>query len=542
MHAEAAQAVAGMLAALPAPRRVVELGARSVNGSIRDLLPADCAYTGVDLAAGDNVDVVADAAQWRPETPVDLVICSETLEHAVDPLAIVDNAARMLAPGGALIVTTATPPRAPHSGHDGGDLRPGEHYANIYPGDLGRWLAGRFPRVQIRTDLQLGDLYALARLEPPVGEALGSPASNGHTPTSAPPAPRILLVHPGARTSTSDVFDGLAPALGEAGATVLPYRLDDRLEHNAAWLNYRWRRAGRPVDARPGFAEVTYAAGRDVLEQALRRGADWVVAIGGILWHQETMKLLRRAGVRVALLLTESPYSDPEECALAGCANLVWTTERTSLQSAIARTNPHLRYLAHAAPRPPDPATFPDVLTHDVVFVGTAWKERIRLLEAVDWSGIDLGLYGIWKDLPRRSPLRPFLRAGEIPSLTTEALYRRAKVGLNLYRTHAGWTGDGAPVHAESLNPRAYALAAAGCVYVSQYRAEVAEVFGDLVPTFCTADELEAGVRSLLGDEATRERLRAALPLRVAPHTFRARADQVLADLAAYERAMGRGA
>jgi len=37
-------------------------------------------------------------------------------------------------------VVSDGPGRAPHSGHDGGEVRPGEHYANIEPLALARWL------------------------------------------------------------------------------------------------------------------------------------------------------------------------------------------------------------------------------------------------------------------------------------------------------------------------------------------------------------------------------------------------------------------
>ena len=106
---------------------------------------------------------------------------------------------------------------------------------------------------------------------------------------------------------------------------------------------------------------------------------------------------------------------------------------------------------------------------HDVVFVGTGFDSRVALLSAVDWSGIDLGLYGACGPTCRRSTRwRPFVRAGLVDNARTGALYRKARIGLNLYRG----TG-GAP--AESLNPRAYELAADGVFTVAQPRAEQTE-------------------------------------------------------------------
>lgn len=146
------------------PRRVVEFGARNFNGSVRDLFPSS-AYTGVDLLPGEGVDVVADAADWRPpphQDAPDLIVCCETLEHAPHPSLLVWNAGHILAPGGRLVLTAAAPGRAPHSGIDGGPPHPGEHYENVSPHLLLFWLAG-WDIERFEYDGARGDLYAAAR-------------------------------------------------------------------------------------------------------------------------------------------------------------------------------------------------------------------------------------------------------------------------------------------------------------------------------------------------------------------------------------------
>ena len=56
-------------------------------------------------------------------------------------------------------------------------------------------------------------------------------------------------------------------------------------------------------------------------------------------------------------------------------------------------------------------------------------------------------------------------------------------------------------------------------------------MFGWSIPTFETADALQLLLRRFLGDPRAREHAVAAALERVAPHTFAARAAQVLADL-----------
>jgi SAM-dependent methyltransferase len=179
MHEGAYKYVEATLRRLPARTSVIELGSRTVagdwpySGPVRPLFDG-AAYIGVDIAPGPNVDVVADAATYRrterppdlPEgwewdpTPVDTVVCCETLEHTDEAEAICANAHRLLIPGGVFIVTTAGIGRAPHSAVDGGELRAGEFYRNVTAFDLREWLAP-FKVAFIDTDTPC-DIYALA--------------------------------------------------------------------------------------------------------------------------------------------------------------------------------------------------------------------------------------------------------------------------------------------------------------------------------------------------------------------------------------------
>lgn len=161
MHPEAYGWVAQVARDIPPVELAVELGSKDINGSARRLFQVD-RWVGVDLQDGPGVDVVADARNYHPECAPDLVLCTEVLEHARWPDEIVQNAHRILAPGGALVLTAASPPRAPHSGVDGwARLLPGEHYANVEPTHLAVWLAC-FERFTVEQHDERGDVYALA--------------------------------------------------------------------------------------------------------------------------------------------------------------------------------------------------------------------------------------------------------------------------------------------------------------------------------------------------------------------------------------------
>lgn len=343
---------------------------------------------------------------------------------------------------------------------------------------------------------------------------------------------RILVVHPGASVSTADVHRGVVDGLRAVGHQVWEYALDGRIAVSARWLYYSWRQAKKqqPAMAKPTNADVLYHAGEQLVPRALRIMPDVVLIVSAMYLHPDVLVLLRRARLRVALLLTESPYDDEQQAKLIPWADVVWTNERTSARRFGIRYLPHAWHPAiHTVDGPDDPA----VPAHDVVFVGTGFEERVALLEAIDFGDLDVGLYGSWDLVKKSSPLRRYIREGYIDNTRTAALYRRAKVGLNLYRTSMGF-GRGVPKvqDAESLNPRAYELAATACFTISDDRQEVAEVFGDLVPTFRTAAEATDLIHRWVRDDAGRARIRTALPAAVAMATWHARAALMTRDLA----------
>lgn len=352
---------------------------------------------------------------------------------------------------------------------------------------------------------------------------------------------KLLVVGPGASWSTADVEAGLVYGLQQHGVEVVRYALDGRINGAQKFLYTAWRlkKKTNPGIERPTFADILYQAGMGALERALRHQVDAVVVVSGMYLHPDVLVLMRRAGLKVTILFTESPYDVEQELQRAQLVHGCWTNERTCV-AQFRGVNPNSGYLPHAwhperhkpGPQPADA----NVPAHDVVFVGSAFRERIEWFGAIDWTGIDLGLYGNWEALGSKNPLRRFLRGGPTSNAVSAALYRRAKVGLNLYRSSKGFGREApriVPSSAESLSPRAYELAACGAFHLSDARAEVAEVFGAAVPTFTTPTEAAALIRRWLADDAGRAAVAASLPAMVAESSWVHRASHVITDLAA---------
>lgn len=352
---------------------------------------------------------------------------------------------------------------------------------------------------------------------------------------------RVLCIHPGASYSTADVYNGIVDALSRHGVEIIRYALDARIYHAGSWLELAYRRKKKiaPDTPKPTSADVQYHASLGAIERALRFQPDWVIVVSAMYFHPDIIAMLKRAGLRVGVVFTESPYDDLKQAKVAAWVDAVWTHERASLPY-LRMHNPNTFYLRHAidpgrhSPNIPVPASTP---AHDVVFVGTGFQERCDVLAAVDWEGIDLGLYGTWSLLGSRSKLRRYVRGEPMDNRYAVQLYRAAKIGLNLHRTSLGFGRDAEHTDVgESVNPRALELAACGVFTISDYRPEMDDIFGELVPTFTDPSDLGDMVRSYLERDRERQRIARLLPDAVAGETFDVRVEQMLDGLACVER------
>ncbi|MES2360153.1 MAG: glycosyltransferase, partial [Gemmatimonadota bacterium] len=288
-----------------------------------------------------------------------------------------------------------------------------------------------------------------------------------------------------------------------------------------------------PSLTKPSTADIFYQAGVGALEMALRHQVDVVLVVSAMFMHPDVLILMKQAGLRVTVLFTESPYDHEKELIVAGLVDGIWTNERSSVPAfrAVTASAGYLPHGWHPEKHGPNIAG-PDMPAHDVVFVGTGFHERAQWFNAIDWTGIDLGLYGNWKGAGLSKKLRGCVKGGYIDNVEASALYRKAKIGLNLYRQSKGWGRQAVRIdHAESLNPRAYELAACGTFHLSDPRQEVVEVFGEKVPTFRTPVEAAALIRTWLADDAGRASIAASLPACVAEASWIDRATTVLGDL-----------
>lgn len=94
--------------------KVLEVGARDVNGSVRPLIEKSKPdmYVGVDTQRGPGVDLVADCEHLVKNMggdAWDIVISCETLEHVDNWRVCIRQMTWAVAPGGLFLLTTRSP-------------------------------------------------------------------------------------------------------------------------------------------------------------------------------------------------------------------------------------------------------------------------------------------------------------------------------------------------------------------------------------------------------------------------------------------------
>lgn len=342
----------------------------------------------------------------------------------------------------------------------------------------------------------------------------------------------LLVVHPGASWSTHDVHVGLVEGLKANGVKVSEWRLDGRMTMAHNWLHYLWRKQKKVSKdtawTKPNQVDVMHHSTTGIVERAIELQITDVLIVTAMFIPLQRIQLMRRAGLRVWLLCTESPYHMDGELEAAAACHGAWTNERAAV-GAFQVVQPNTAYLPHAwrVGVHDVPTTQPYLA--DVFFCGSMFPDRVKWFAAIDWSGIDFHLYTRPVDVPRSSGLQQFLKGGVTPNHEMIKLAQRSKIALNLFRS--------APVAAESLNPRCYEMAAAGVCLVSDERAEWHEKFPG-APVVSSPAATEALLRELLSQVWRRESIAMQQRAAVQSDTWLIRSRQVIEQIQQWNSTM----
>lgn len=145
--------------------RVLEIGSRDVNGSVRSQF-SGCDYMGIDAEAGNGVDQICLGHEFEaPPESFDVVCSLETFEHDPHASKTVSHMLSLLRPGGLFFMTCAGNGRKEHGTSRTGKLygpNP-DFYENVSLEMFLEWIkATSFEELFLKHNIARSDLYCFA--------------------------------------------------------------------------------------------------------------------------------------------------------------------------------------------------------------------------------------------------------------------------------------------------------------------------------------------------------------------------------------------
>lgn len=341
--------------------------------------------------------------------------------------------------------------------------------------------------------------------------------------------PKITVAYPPQATSNYDVAKGYAYAFKALDYTCdeIPYHQTYRFWNE--YYRFKFLVDGN-YDATYTQEDVFLSASMEVVNNIMASDPDILIIIDGTAIHRqawEWIRKLRSYGMKSVVIGTESPYQDKALGRLIDYNDIVYTNERM-----VAR-NLNIPYLPTAySSETHFPMYVPETMRHDVVFVGSGFPERVEMLEAVEWGDIDFAMWGHYA-IDHDHKLAKYYKDTALANPQAALMYNGAKISLNLNRTSIDYDGELRIPEAESASPRVYEVAACGGFLISEYRDEIPELFGDLVPTFSTPEALSMLLGYWLqpGKDNERREIGEALRELAKPHSYIERVKHILREV-----------
>jgi len=116
---------------------VLDCGSLDINGSLKDLF-SNSTYTGVDIVAGKNVDVVSKISDLSFNMQFDTLVSGEMLEHDETWRESLLTMYNLVKHGGLIAISCAGKDRPEHGTKksDGNEWGTGDYYQNLEPSHL----------------------------------------------------------------------------------------------------------------------------------------------------------------------------------------------------------------------------------------------------------------------------------------------------------------------------------------------------------------------------------------------------------------------
>lgn len=364
--------------------------------------------------------------------------------------------------------------------------------------------------------------------------------------------PRIGIVHPGHAMSTAWVYDGMKTALDFLGCELTDCRTDKLIAFSTSMLESQRQvfenEQGANFDVWAKHVAQQLGIVR-LMEMQNYNHPDLYYFICGRIFTKQNYELMDMLNLPKVVALTESPYEDDSQIAMLEHFDFAFTNDRISVPrlSAIAPTV----YLPHAYDDdvfyPADHSGFDEMgrsVGHhrpslvkdsvDVSFIGTPFHNRKPYLDALKAMDIPQFIF----DDPVKKDEEGRLSAVFVSPTEAAKVYHRSKICVNIHRANKYYGKEDLIDEAYSVGPRTFDIAGAGEFQIcDNTRAELQDIFGDVVPTFGSVEEMVELVRYWSDDARTKERRdrgMAAHDIVAARHTYTHRAYQVVKQLSVW--------
>lgn len=330
------------------------------------------------------------------------------------------------------------------------------------------------------------------------------------------------------------MYRGWAKALRRLGHDVMEFNTNDRLAFYGQVLFHdldkeACTKCGR-LDTKKAVEDplaIAQLATAGVMEECFSFAPDIVFFVSGFFQNMNALNLIRKRGLKIVMLHTESPYQDEEQMTRGRLAHLNLLNDPANLERW-AQLGP-AAYVPHSYD--PDvhyPAPHPRQYESDFTFVGTAFRSRCEFFSQMNFEGLEVSLGGNgWDTIdPEFRKLYDYL--GHRPDMCvdndeTARVYRLSKTGINFYRRESedkhkgeGW----------AMGPREIEMAACGLFFVRDPRPESDETF-PMLPSFSTPQEAEELLRYYIAHDEKREDLAAEAYGAIQDWTFDNRAAEI---------------
>jgi spore maturation protein CgeB len=339
---------------------------------------------------------------------------------------------------------------------------------------------------------------------------------------------RVFVVAPGSTSSTYDVFKYTLSSMRRrlSDGVVTGVYMHSLLEYHRAAISV----INPEMENGVAWDFAINRSISDLLSSIILHRPDVVHIIDGVLlssgFYEALYRHRRELKLKfvVSIHLTEEPYMNEYTSVICKYADVIFVNDKLSVSKFDPGSSKHVYYVPHSYSPEVHHISESEDKPIDVFFCGTFYPERLKFFGEVDWSGINVKMYGnAIGDIP--DSLTDIIELGSLDNADVADFYRKSKISLNYHRKMRYMDHDDEVDESEvySLNPRSIEAAACGAFQLTDYRAEVVDMFGDTVPVYGTPQELGEMIRYYLDNELERKDLAIRSSQLVLPYSCDAR-------------------